>query len=152
MTLSKNRILGSPEFQISNFSLLGFSSQISPILLKNLWREMTPSQNWILGTEHERASTAWPTFRPDSDFLPSVYTTHQPRVVGKTIKIPNVSIWAVASHISLILKNYKGKWYLPKTGFRACPGIKKFKISRLCDFFSVMRQISPILWRIHQGK
>ena len=52
MTPSKNRILGSPEFQIPKFFDLGHFEPDITHFKKNSWREMTPSQIWILGSEH----------------------------------------------------------------------------------------------------
>ena len=78
MTPSKNRSLGSPEFQISKFFDFGHFEPDITDFVKNLWREMTPSQIWILGSEHglrhghswasmskHRASTSkfWEIFR-----------------------------------------------------------------------------------------
>ena len=52
MTPSKNRILGSPEFQISKFSDFGhFEADINKFV-KNLWREITHSQIWLFKSEH----------------------------------------------------------------------------------------------------
>ena len=46
------RILGSPECQISNFFNVGHFEPDITDFVKNLWREMEPSNIWILGSEH----------------------------------------------------------------------------------------------------
>ena len=55
MTPSKNRILGSPEFQTSKFFNVGHFEPDITDFVKNSWREMIPSQIWILVAEHELA-------------------------------------------------------------------------------------------------
>ena len=55
MTISKHRILGSPEFQTSKFFNVGHFEPDITDFMKNLWREMTSSQIWILVAEHELA-------------------------------------------------------------------------------------------------
>ena len=52
MALSKNRILGSPKSQNSRFFDFGHFEPDITDFVKNLWREMTPSKIWILGSEH----------------------------------------------------------------------------------------------------
>ena len=166
MTPSKNRILGSPEFQISNFfEFLGISSQLSPILwriyegkwhppkygfwgvstgsgtaihgqawastgwapanfgefsdfgrlesditdfVKNLWRELTHSKIWILGSENGSSTAihgqAWAS---------------RGWARASTSKFWNFPILGVSSQISPILwRIYKGKWHFPKIGFQ----------------------------------
>ena len=151
MTPSKNRILGSPEFQISNFSNFGHFEPATADFVKNLWREMTPSQIWILGV-----STGSGTMSKHR-----LSTSKHEQILGN---FPILGVW---SQISLILwRIYEGNWHTPKSGFwgvrtaRARPFTGKHEqaeaeheqarasTSKFRNFpiLAVSSQMSPILW------
>ena len=78
MTLSKNRILGSPEFQISKFfDFRHFDPDIIDFV-KNLWREMAPDQNWFLGVSRTQHQTGHRAGR-DQSFYPQIPFSSQPQ-------------------------------------------------------------------------
>ena len=78
MTLSKNRILGSPEFQISKFFDFGYFDPDIIDFVKNLWREMAPAQNWILGVSTTQHQTGHRAGR-DQSFYPQIPFSSQPQ-------------------------------------------------------------------------
>ena len=109
MTPSKNRSWGSPEFQISKF--FDFFGHFEPAIadfVKNLWREMTPSQIWILGSEHGlRHGHSWASMSKHR-----LSTSKHEQILGN---FPILGVW---SQISLILwRIYEGNWHTPKSGF-----------------------------------
>ena len=137
MTPSKNRSLGSPEFQISKFFDFGdFEPDITDFV-KNLWRELTHSKIWILGSENGSSTAihgqAWAS---------------RGWARASTSKFWNFPILGASSQISPILwRIYKGKWHLPKIG------VWDPQNSRFPNFsiLGISSQISPILWRIYEG-
>ena len=108
MTPSKNRSLGSPEFQISKFFVFGHFEPDITDFVKNLWRELTHSKIWILGSEHGLGHGHWRA----SMSKQRLSTSKHEQILGN---FPILGVW---SQISLILwRIYEGNWHIPKSGF-----------------------------------
>ena len=138
MTPSKNRSLGSPEFQISKFFNFGHFDPDITDFVQNLWRELTHSKIWILGSEHGLGHGHW-----------RASMSKQRLSTSKHEQILEFSILGVSSQISPILwRIHQGKWHLPKIGFQDPQN------SRFPNFsiLGISIQISSILWRIYEGK
>ena len=136
MTPSKNRSLGSPEFQISKFFDFGHFEPDITDFVQNLWRELTHSKIWILGSEH---------------VLGLGHSRASMSKRGLSTSKFWIFFWilGVSSQISSILSRiYKGKQHLPKIGFQD-PQNSRFPSFSM---FGILSQISLILWRIYEGK